>query len=154
MPIIAPDRVNSVFELGTDGPRNILVGVDGSPTSLRAGAYAGGLARRQGAHLVIVFVRVPAATTSADVVVASRAAMDGIVADLRAEIEEQAGRLGIAFTFYERDGNPYSEITRLADELRVDAVVIGASTKAGHRLVGSLATHLVRDARWPVTVVP
>jgi nucleotide-binding universal stress UspA family protein len=36
----------------------------------------------------------------------------------------------------------------------VDAVVVGASTHAGHRLVGSLALHLVRVARWPVTVVP
>jgi hypothetical protein len=24
----------------------------------------------------------------------------------------------------------------------------------GHRIVGSLASHLVRAARWPVTVVP
>lgn len=143
-----------MFELGTDGPRNILVGVDGSPTSLRAGAYAGGLARRQGAHLVIVIVRTPAASASPDVVVASRAAQDSIVAELKADIEVQAARLGIEFTLYEREGNPYTEITRLADELRVDAVVVGASTKAGHRLVGSLATHLVRDARWPVTVVP
>src|SRR5262245_20804660 len=41
------------FELGTDGPKTLVVGVDGSTTSLRAGAYAAGLARRQGAHLVI-----------------------------------------------------------------------------------------------------
>jgi nucleotide-binding universal stress UspA family protein len=143
-----------VFELGTDGPRTILVGVDGSPTSLHAGAYAAGLARRQGAHLIVVFVRTEAATISADVVVATRSAMAGIGAELRAETEKQAARLGIDVTFHEREGNPYTEITRLADELRVDAVVIGASTKAGRRLVGSLATHLVRDARWPVTVVP
>ena len=35
-----------------------------------------------------------------------------------------------------------------------DAVIVGASTKAGHRFVGSLAVHLVRANRWPVTVVP
>lgn len=143
-----------MFELGTDGPRNILVGVDGSPTSMRAGAYAGGLARRQRSHLVIVYVRPMAASVSPDVVVASRATQDRIAADLRDTITEQAARLGLEYTLYEREGNPYTEITKLADELRVDAVVVGASTKAGHRLIGSLATHLVRDARWPVTVVP
>jgi nucleotide-binding universal stress UspA family protein len=143
-----------VFELGTDGPQTILVGIDGSDTSLRAGAYAAGLARRQGSHLAIVFVHVPNAAFAPEAVLAGRAAQDSTVAELRATIEQQSGRLGLSPTLYEREGNPYTEITRLADELRVDAVVVGASMRAGHRLVGSLATHLVRDARWPVTVVP
>ena len=38
------------FELGTDGPAAIVVGIDGSTTSLRASAYAAGLARRQRAR--------------------------------------------------------------------------------------------------------
>jgi hypothetical protein len=44
------------FELGTDGPRSILVGVDGSTTSTRAGWYAAGLARRQRATITAVYV--------------------------------------------------------------------------------------------------
>jgi nucleotide-binding universal stress UspA family protein len=143
-----------VFELGTDGPRTILVGIDGSETSLRAGAYAAGLARRQGAHLVLVFVHVSSGAFAPDAIVAARAAQDSTIAELRAAVEEQSGRLGLTYTLYEREGNPYREIAGLADELRIDAVVVGASMHAGHRLVGSLATHLVRHARWPVTVVP
>jgi nucleotide-binding universal stress UspA family protein len=143
-----------VFELGTDGPRTILVGVDGSPTSLRAGAYAAGLARRQGAQLVVLFVRVLSAAATPEVVVANRAAQQATLDELRETMRQQAPRLGISSTLYEREGNPYVELTKLADELRVDAVVVGASTRAGHRLIGSLATRLVRDARWPVTVVP
>jgi nucleotide-binding universal stress UspA family protein len=46
------------------------------------------------------------------------------------------------------------EIGKLADEVKVDAVIVGASTHAGHRLVGSVAIRLVRAGRWPVTVVP
>ena len=45
------------FELGTDGPLVILVGVDDSVTASRAGWYAAGLARRQRARLVVVYVQ-------------------------------------------------------------------------------------------------
>ena len=47
------------FELGTDGPSVILVGIDESVTASRAGAYAAGLARRQGARVVAVYVQSP-----------------------------------------------------------------------------------------------
>ena len=45
------------FELGTDGPGAILAGVDGGEPSLRAAAYAAGLARRQRVPLVVVYAR-------------------------------------------------------------------------------------------------
>ena len=51
-------------------------------------------------------------------------------------------------------GDPYLEIVRAADDLRADAVVVGSSMKAGHRLVGSLAVRLIKAGKWPVTVVP
>jgi nucleotide-binding universal stress UspA family protein len=83
-----------------------------------------------------------------------REATDSVAAELRELVRVQAAHLGINATFVDREGNPFTEIVRLADELRADAVVIGASSKAGHRFVGSLAVHLVKAARWPVTVVP
>jgi nucleotide-binding universal stress UspA family protein len=42
----------------------------------------------------------------------------------------------------------------MATEIRADAIVVGASTWAGHRFAGSLAVRLVKAGRWPVTVVP
>ena len=47
---------DDTFELGTDGPTSILVGVDDSTTSVRAGWYAAGLARRRRARVVAVHV--------------------------------------------------------------------------------------------------
>jgi nucleotide-binding universal stress UspA family protein len=65
-----------------------------------------------------------------------------------------ASELGISITFRAARGDPYTEICRVADEVRADAIVVGASAHAGHRFVGSLAVRLVRAGKWPVTVVP
>jgi len=65
-----------------------------------------------------------------------------------------AAEFGISITFIAARGDPYSEIRRIADEVRADAIVVGASAHAGHRFVGSLAIRLVKAGKWPVTVVP
>jgi nucleotide-binding universal stress UspA family protein len=154
------EQEGGAFELGTDGPQVILAGVDDSVTSLRAGAYAAGLARRQGARLVCVYVEQlsaiygAAAGAGAGVMAAEGEALSEVAADLRHRAEEYAGVLGVQITFITARGDPFSELRRVADEVRADAVVVGASTKAGHRFVGSLAVRLVKAGRWPVTVVP
>jgi nucleotide-binding universal stress UspA family protein len=147
------------FELGTDGPTSILVGVDGSTTSQRAGWYAAGLARRQRAKVTAVFVSPVASLATAtpggaDLLAAKHQAFVQTVEDMRRQAEEVSRELGISITFIAAEGDPFTELRRIADETRADAVVVGASAHAGHRLVGSLAVRLVRAGRWPVTVVP
>ena len=154
------DEGSGAFELGTDGPKVILVGIDDSVTSLRAGAYAVGLARRQGARLVAVFVEQPSAlygaagSAGAAVIAEQERALTETAADMKRRLESSAVDRGVQITFVAAAGDPYHELRRVADEVRADAVVVGASTKAGHRLVGSLAVRLVKAGRWPVTVVP
>jgi nucleotide-binding universal stress UspA family protein len=145
-----------VFELGTDGPSRILVAIDNSDTSLRAGAYAAGLARRQGSAIICLFVgEINPLVASMPAAAGAAVQMNHAIAEqIRAEIKAQAPRLGLEVTFLERSGDPFTEIVRIADELRVDAVIVGASTSGGHRWMGSIASRLVKIARWPVTVVP
>lgn len=144
------------FELGTDGPSLILVGIDGSRTSVRAGAYAAGLARRQGCPLAVVHVRRASVGNALDVGagVAVAASQLSLSEDLERQVRQGAQYAGVTARFYTADGDPFTQLSRLAAELRADAVVVGASESAGHRLVGSLAARLVRAGRWPVTVVP
>src|SRR5215469_11238130 len=152
---------DDTFELGTDGPTSILVAMDDSTTAARAAAYAVGLARRQGARVVAVFVEPgpgpgisAAAPAGASLVPVQQEAFDQVAGDLRQRAEMVSRELGVDLTFIAAHGDPFRELCRIADEMRADAVVVGASTKAGHRLVGSLAVRLVRASKWPVTVVP
>jgi nucleotide-binding universal stress UspA family protein len=141
-----------------DGPGVILVAVDGSTTSIRAAAWAAGLARRQGSRLLCMYVATRPAlaglalTAGAEFPVDD--GMDEAAEELGKEIMAGAAEYAVPVEYVVRRGDPVTEIIRVADELRVDAVVVGASTQAGHRLIGSVAVRLVRAGRWPVTVVP
>jgi nucleotide-binding universal stress UspA family protein len=147
------------FELGTDGPTAILVGVDDSVTATRARAYAAGLARRQRARLIVVYVApigaaMGVSSVGAAVMAAEAEAHNEIAAELHGAADEIARELGITVDFIVAHGDAYTEIKRIADRTRADVIVVGASQKVGHRLIGSLAVRLVRAGKWPVTVVP
>ena len=88
------------------------------------------------------------------VLVAENEAYDEVAKEMADRADRMARELGISVTFMLAHGDPYHEITRVAMETRADAIVVGASLKAGHRLMGSLAVRLVRAGKWPVTVVP
>ncbi len=154
-----PSSHEGAFELGTDGPKSILVGVDGSTTATRAAWYATGLARRQGAAVTAVFV-IPIAAGlgvaggGAALEVARQESAEQEAADMRRRAADFSREIGVPIAFVTAHGEPFTEICRIAEEIQADAVVVGASAHAGHRLIGSLAVRLVRAARWPVTVVP
>jgi nucleotide-binding universal stress UspA family protein len=143
------------FERGTDGPRMLMVGVDGSDTSLRAAASAFGMARRQGCGLTVVFVAAPSALTGLGYGCAEQEqAFAEVVQQLRDEARTAAQTYGVPVTLVTRRGDPFAELTATADGIKADFVFVGASAQAGHRFVGSIATRLVKLGRWPVVVVP
>ncbi|MCY0928682.1 universal stress protein [Streptomyces sp. H27-H1] len=151
------EQVSTGFERGTDGPKVILAGVDGSESSLRAAAYAAGLARRQNALLALVYVQpvMPAgASLGAPVSGTTEEIAEGLVAEIRESAERLKGVYDVRWQFHTFRGDPYAGLVSAAQELTADAVVVGASEQAGHRIVGSVAVRLVKAGRWPVTVVP
>ncbi|MFD0305554.1 universal stress protein [Streptomyces sp. NPDC127119] len=145
------------FERGTDGPKVILTGVDGSESSLRAASYAAGLARRQRALLTLVYVQpVMAAGAALGVPVADTTDQiaEELVRDIQEAAEQVKGIFDVRWEFHTFRGDPYNGLVSAAEQLKADAVVVGASEQAGHRIVGSVAIRLVKAGRWPVTVVP
>ncbi|MER6051813.1 universal stress protein [Streptomyces sp. NPDC020883] len=151
------DNAAAPFERGTDGPKVIVVGVDGSDSSWRAAAYAAGLARRQGSKLVLVYVQPVLATGAAmgaPVMDATNEVAEELMAEIRDATERVEGIFHLRWEFHTLRGDPYNGMVQMADELKADAVVVGASESAGHRIMGSVAVRLVKAGRWPVTVVP
>ncbi|WP_031090595.1 universal stress protein [Streptomyces sp. NRRL WC-3549] len=151
------EQRNHGFERGTDGPKVIVAGIDGSDSSMRAAAYAAGLARRQNAMLTLVYVQpvmaagaalgVPVAHTTGEVA-------EGLVNEIRTATERLKDIWNVRWEFHTFHGDPYNGLVTASDELKADAVVVGASESAGHRFIGSVAVRLVKAGRWPVTVVP
>ncbi|MEW1960509.1 universal stress protein [Kineococcus sp. NPDC059986] len=146
--------------MSTDGPETIVVGVDGSTTSLNALAHALGLARRADARLVVVHVRqvVPGFAAVGDrsgvLAVSGLQSADEVAEELAAIVARFSGEFGVTTEVHVRTGDVAGEIAALATDRRADAVVVGTSHSLGHRLGGSVAGRLCRLARWPVTVVP
>ena len=142
-----------------DGPGTILVGVDGSTSSLRAAADAMGLARRQGSRLVAVYVRTPPSgllplADTGGAVATVIETQDEVEQELRALLLDRMSPFPVDARLMIRSGEPFTEISDVAHEVRADAVIVGRSAKIVHRLAGSIASKLVRCGRWPVTVVP
>ncbi|TQC39994.1 universal stress protein [Rhodococcus sp. WS4] len=142
---------------GIDGSTFIVAGVDGSDSSWRAAAYAAGLARRQRSLLVIVYVQ-PLPSTFANLSGAVWDTGEEIAYELLSHIRRSTTRLGekeqVRWEFRALRGDPANGLIRVAQELRADAIVVGASTSAGHRIYGSVAVRLVKVGRWPIIVVP
>ncbi len=134
-----------------------MAGVDGSESSLRAASYAAGLARRQRALLTLVYVQpVMAAGAALGVPVADTTDQiaEELVRDIQEAAEQVKGIFDVRWEFHTFRGDPYNGLVSAAEQLKADAVVVGASEQAGHRIVGSVAIRLVKAGRWPVTVVP
>jgi nucleotide-binding universal stress UspA family protein len=161
---LAPERRRTPkgeAELGTDGPGAIVVGVDGTPTSLRALAYAAGLARRQHAELIAVYVRsalrTPVALSGwvdAGIVAAEAQAQQDAEAELWAQIADDANTWGTGTRVVVRTGNPLHELRKVAEQCGADTIIVGASAGLSHRLFGSLGHRLLRRKPCPVTIVP
>src|SRR5258708_37439397 len=115
-----------MFELGADGPLTIVAGIDGSDSSMRAAAYASGLARRQRARLALVYIQPMPATANAmagaGVVMVGREIAD----DLRRQIDQALERLPEdsrpTWDFITESGDPDRGLVAGGHRVKADAV--------------------------------
>lgn len=140
-----------------DGPSLLVVGYNGSTASCDALAYAIGMARREKSDVAIVEVHAltsgsPVYLNVTDVFVRQdRSGTTVLTTELAQDLETLLpGRWWVEVC----TGDPATELERVAEELRSDAIVIGRCRRSTRRSLGSVAGRLIQSGRRPVIVVP
>ncbi|SEL42359.1 universal stress protein [Nonomuraea pusilla] len=140
------------FEIGKDGAGLLVVGFDGSAPSRNALAYAAGLARRDGAALLVVFVE---SLNSATLwFFAGAPVVPDAAADLTEDLRDELKGAGVPWRFVSVRGDTARELEMLAERYMADAIVVGRSRSPWHALGGSVAVGLAKHARRTVLIVP
>jgi nucleotide-binding universal stress UspA family protein len=141
---------------------HLVVGYDGSPPASRALDAAvrlmqgrtGGIDVVYVAHLSSVVMFSPGAIAQME------SDFNEVEQELRAAASEQLGGTGVVWEFRRRQGLIGEELIAAAKEIgdaRAEesvAIVVGSSSHATHRIVGSVAVDLARHSPVPLVIVP
>jgi nucleotide-binding universal stress UspA family protein len=153
----APCPVTVVRRAAPDHPpqlRTVLVGTDGSPEAAHAMRFAGDLATKVGAELLVANAAGPGE------VVHPRDVDPHVDRDARRELVEEwcepLRQAGVTCEVAVVEGDARTALLDLADVRGADLIVVGSR---GHGpvarlLIGSVASSLTHHSHLPVTVVP
>ena len=142
---------------------DLVVGFDGSPPALRALDTAVRLlAVRPPGRITVVWVAHLGGevSLSADAVAIVENDFDQVASELRTAAAERLAASGLPWDFRWRQGLIARELTAAAQEVQaarpddVVVILVGSSSSAMHRMVGSVAVQLAHHAPVPVTIVP
>jgi nucleotide-binding universal stress UspA family protein len=142
---------------------HLVVGFDGSPPALRAlDTSARLLAVRPPGRITVVWVAHLSGevSLSADAVAIVENDFDQVAGELRTAAAERLADSGLPWDFRWRQGLIARELTAAAQEIQaarpddVVVILVGSSSSAMHRMVGSVAVQLAHHAPMPVTIVP
>jgi len=133
----------------------IVHGTDGSPEAAEALELAIELARDTGAKLAIVSVHVVHVGGKGISPPISEVEQPHGAEHLATTAAERARAAGVETKPYVVTGEPAKEITRLAEELAADLIVVGSRGLGGLHgaLVGSVSRGVMARSTVPVTVV-
>jgi nucleotide-binding universal stress UspA family protein len=142
---------------------HLVVGFDGSPPAVRAlDTAARLLAVRPPGRITVVWVAHLSGEVqlSADAVAIVENDFDQVALELRTAAGERLADSGLPWDFRWRQGLIARELTAAAQEIQaarpddVVVILVGSSSSAMHRMVGSVAVALAHHSAVPVTIVP
>ena len=142
---------------------HLVVGYDGSPPASRALDAAVRLLQGRTGRIEVVYVAHLSSVImlSADAIAEMESDFDDIAQELRAQAAEELGGQTVAWGFLRRQGVIAEELIAAATGLQeagaegtVVVIVVGSSSHATHRVVGSVAVSLARHSPVPLVIVP
>jgi len=141
---------------------HLVVGYDGSPPASRALDAAVRLLQGRTGRIAVVYVGHLSSLTmlSPDAIVEMEKDFDEIAQELRAQAAGQLRAHGAAWDFERRQGVITDELIATAAAIReahpgeTVAIIVGSSSHATHRVVGSVAVGLARHSPVPLMIVP
>jgi nucleotide-binding universal stress UspA family protein len=141
---------------------HVVVGYDGSPPASRALDTAIRLMRGRTGVIVVVYVAHLSSLTmlSPDAVGEMEKDFDEIEQDLRAQAAEQLRASEIPWEFQRTQGIIVDQLVAAVTAIReahpgdIVAIIVGSSSHATHRVVGSVAVGLARHSPVPLMIVP
>jgi len=140
----------------------LVVGYDGSAPAIRALDAAAALLRGRTGSINVVYVAhlSTAEMMSADAIAEMEVSFSEIARELQAQAGEQLRGREERWEFEEGLGLITDVLIKAAEKLRDAhpgdnvAIVVGSSSQAMHRMVGSVAVSLARHAPVPLVIVP
>jgi nucleotide-binding universal stress UspA family protein len=140
----------------------LVVGYDGSPPSSRALDGAIRLLRGRSGRIDVVYVaHIPSLDMlSAGAVAEMEVSFDEVEQDLRSSASKQLDGREDRWQFVRGQGIITDQLIAVAKQLQDEhpddtvTIVVGGSSQAAHRLVGSVAVSLARHSPVPVVIVP
>jgi nucleotide-binding universal stress UspA family protein len=141
---------------------HLVVGYDGSPPASRALDATVRLLQGRTGRIDVVYVAHLSSLVmlSAGAIAEMEEDFDEIERELRAQAAEQLGATGKAWEFERRQGIVADELTAAATAIgdahpgETVVIVVGSSSHATHRVVGSVAVGLARHSPVPLLIVP
>lgn len=141
---------------------HVVVGYDGSPPASRALDTAVRLLQGRTGVIVVVYVAHLSSLTmlSPDAIGEMEKDFDEIEQELRAQAAEQLRAHEIPWEFQRLQGIIVDQLVAAATAIReahpgdIVAIIVGSSSHATHRVVGSVAVGLARHSPVPLMIVP
>jgi nucleotide-binding universal stress UspA family protein len=141
---------------------HLVVGYDGSPPAVRALDAAVRLLQGRIGRINVVYVAQLSslAMLSPGAITEIEKDFDEIEQELRTQAAEQLRASGAAFEFERRQGIITDELIATATAIgdahpgETVAIIVGSSSHASHRVVGSAAVGLARHSPVPLIIVP